>query len=91
MKDGFLRVAAATPDVSVADIAHNVTNIIARIKEANSRDAKVVVFPELCMTGYTCNDLFLQELLLDKICDGLKEILAASLSFCTTLSIMWQP
>ena len=46
MKDGFLRVAAATPDVSVADIAHNVTNIIARIKEANSRDAKVVVFPE---------------------------------------------
>jgi NAD+ synthase (glutamine-hydrolysing) len=80
MKDGFLRVAAATPDVSVADIAHNVTNIIARIKEANSRDAKVVVFPELCMTGYTCNDLFLQELLLDKICDGLKEILAASIA-----------
>lgn len=80
MKYGFLRVAAATPDILVADVEHNVAQIKAKIKEANDANAKLVVFPELCMTGYTCGDLFLQDILLKKVLTGLNDILAASVA-----------
>ena len=64
MKHGFIRVAAATPQVSVADPAQNRSRIEELCREAEARQVKILVFPELCLTGYTCSDLFLQDTLL---------------------------
>lgn len=64
MKDGFIKVAAATPEIRVADTEYNASAIIEAAKDAASRGAKLIVFPELCITGYTCADLFLQQTLL---------------------------
>lgn len=66
MKDGYIRVAAATPEIQVADCVYNREQIEKMIREAYAQQASMVVFPELCLTGYTCGDLFLQELLLDQ-------------------------
>ena len=69
MKQGFVKVASATPRIRVADPVYNAQVICEQAKEAAEHGAKIVVFPELCITGYTCNDLFLQELLLEKAKD----------------------
>ncbi|WP_066715618.1 NAD(+) synthase [Clostridium sp. Marseille-P299] len=74
MRDGFLKVAAATPDIKVADCEFNKEQIINCIKKAENEDVKVLVFPELCLTGYTCGDLFLQETLLRAAKNALIEI-----------------
>lgn len=66
MKHGFIKAAAITPKIKVADPAYNAGQIGDRLAEAYARGAGVVVFPELCLTGYTCGDLFLQELLLEE-------------------------
>lgn len=63
MIHGFLRVAAATPDCIVGDCGENTARILALVKEAADEGVRLVVFPELCITGYTCADLFSQELL----------------------------
>ena len=65
MQDGFVKIAAATPDLRVADCAYNASEIIEQAKQAAARGAHLIVFPELCLTGYTCGDLFLQRTLLD--------------------------
>ncbi|NLJ30777.1 MAG: NAD(+) synthase [Clostridiales bacterium] len=64
MNDGFLKVAAATPAIRVADCAYNEKQIFELIQQAAARGAGVVVFPELCITGYTCGDLFRDRVLL---------------------------
>ncbi len=74
MKDGFIKVAAVTPKIRVADPAYNKRAIIEKIEEAEEQRAVVVVFPELCITGYTCGDLFLMEPLLQQAQDALFEI-----------------
>ena len=61
MTDGFIKVASATCDIKVADVRHNADAIIEKIKEAADGDVKIICFPELCITGYTCGDLFLQD------------------------------
>lgn len=66
MKQGFVKVAAVTPKIKVADPQYNAEQIKERLTEAYDKGAKVIVFPELCLTGYTCCDLFLQELLLEE-------------------------
>ncbi|MGN0159903.1 MAG: NAD(+) synthase [Lachnospiraceae bacterium] len=78
MKDGFIRVAAATPKIEVADCVNNAQVIVGMIKEAHKAGAKIVVFPELCITGYTCEDLFLQNTLLEGAMEGLRVILEES-------------
>ena len=65
MQDGFVKIAAATPDLRVADCAYNASEIVKLAKQAAAKGAHLVVFPELCLTGYTCGDLFLQRTLLD--------------------------
>ena len=65
MRDGFIKIAAATPDLHVADCEYNAAEIIRQAKQAASKGAKLITFPELCLTGYTCGDLFLQEMLLE--------------------------
>ncbi len=64
MKQGFIKVAAVTPKIRVADPVYNAGIICERLEEACRKAAKIIVFPELCITGYTCGDLFLQEILL---------------------------
>lgn len=68
---GFVRVAAATPALKVADCEYNTSEIIKLIGEADEKGVSAIVFPELCISGYTCGDLFLQDILLD----GVKESL----------------
>lgn len=64
MRQGFVKVAAMTPKAEVADPKENAKKICEALDEAYARNAKIVVFPELCITGYSCGDLFWQELLL---------------------------
>lgn len=78
MQDGFIKTAAATPKIKVADVEHNCGETKRMMQEAAAHGAKVIVFPELCLTGYTCQDLFLQPLLLDRAKAALKELVKAS-------------
>lgn len=74
MKNGFVKVAAATPDIRVADVEFNTQNIINAMEEAQKNGAKILVFPELCVTGYTCSDLFDHSVLLKASKKALLEI-----------------
>ena len=74
MKNGFIKVAAATPDIRVADVEFNTQNIINAMEEAQKNGAKILVFPELCVTGYTCSDLFDHSVLLKASRKALLEI-----------------
>ena len=65
MKHGFVKVASATPDIKVADPEYNRIKSVEVIKEAATKDASVIVLPELVISSYTCNDLFLQGMLLN--------------------------
>ena len=65
MRDGFVKAAAGTPKIRVADCEYNAGQIIALMEEAAAQGVKVLALPELCVTGYTCGDLFLQPTLLD--------------------------
>ncbi len=74
----YIRIACAVPPVVLGDVATNTRDICDRIAQADAQGCDVVVFPELAMTGYTCQDLFFQEALLGAVKAGLKEILACS-------------
>ena len=67
MQNGFMKVAAAIPSVKVADCEYNIQQIESIIAKAEGRGVEVIVFPELCITGYTCQDLFRQSLLLERL------------------------
>ena len=73
MKDGFVKTAAGTPDIKVADCGYNCARIKALIDKAHEQGVRVLVLPELCITGYTCQDLFFQQTLLDGALNALKE------------------
>ena len=74
MEQGFIKVAAATPRIKVGDVVYNAQAICQEMEEACERGAKIVVFPELCLTGYTCGELFLQQLLLEEASARLLDI-----------------
>ena len=76
MEQGFVKVASATPVIRVADPGYNAQVICTQAKEAAECGAKIVVFPELCITGYTCGDLFLQNLLLERAKEALLTLAA---------------
>ena len=76
MRHGFIKAAAVTPDIRVADVAYNTEQICRKIDETLEHGAKIVVFPELCVTGYTCGDLFTQDLLLTEAREALHAIAA---------------
>ncbi|WP_294371434.1 NAD(+) synthase [uncultured Clostridium sp.] len=71
----FIKVASACPKTRVSDVDYNIENILTCIREAEKNDCKFIVFPELCITSYTCGDLFLQEHLLKKADEGIKTLL----------------
>ena len=67
MNNSFITVAAAIPAVKVADCDYNIEQIIAQVTEAEEKGVEIIVFPELCVTGYTCQDLFRQSTLLENV------------------------
>jgi NAD+ synthase (glutamine-hydrolysing) len=75
MKHGFIQVAAAVSAVKVADVDYNVQQVESMIAQAERQGVEVVVFPELCLTGYSCQDLFKEQLLIDKAEEGLLALL----------------
>ena len=84
---GFYRFASVCPTLKVADTANNTAEIIRCASEAIKNDAAVVVFPELCITGYTCCDLFHQELLLKKSVESLQKIAEAFANSDTVIAV----
>lgn len=76
----FIRVSAASPKTNICDIEFNVLNIKKCINEALNKKSKIVVFPELSITSYTCFDLFLKRTTLEKSYEGIKNILEFSKS-----------
>ncbi len=74
MRDGFVKVAAATPKIRVADCAYNAGEIVRLCREAAALGVKILAFPELCVTGYTCGDLFVQDTLIDAAAKALTRI-----------------
>lgn len=75
MKDGFIKAAAVTPEIRVADCVFNTESICRSLEEAYGCGAKIIVLPELCLTGYTCGDLFWQEKLLRAARQGLRRVI----------------
>ena len=90
MKHGFVKVAAAVPFVRVADCMYNIERIEAQILEAEAKGVEVITFPELCVTGYTCGDLFLQPFLIDQAQKALLK-LAERTADTTPLVILGMP
>lgn len=76
MHQGFIKVAAGTPDIRVADVAYNAHSIITMMNRAAQAGVKLLVLPELCLTGYTCGDLFMHDTLLIGARDALESIAA---------------
>ena len=75
MRYGFVKVAAAVPAVKVADVEYNVQQIESLIAQAEGRGVELMVLPELCLTGYSCQDLFKQQALLDRAEQGVMLLL----------------
>ncbi|MBQ2767832.1 MAG: NAD(+) synthase [Clostridia bacterium] len=94
MKDGFIRVAAAVPSIRIADCPHNTEELIRIAHEASANAARVLVFPELCVTAYTCGDLFFSRALLTSAEAALAEYLqgTADLPMLSVigLPLIWQ-
>ena len=78
MRDGFIKVAAGTPKIRVADCRYNAEQIFTLMRQAAHQGVRVLCLPELCLTGYTCGDLFFQDTLLKGAEEGLATILEAT-------------
>ena len=74
MKHGFIKVAAAVPFVRVADCQYNIEHIEAQVRQADAQGVEIMTFPELCITGYTCGDLFLKPFLIRQAQESLLEL-----------------
>ena len=85
MRDGFVKVAVATPEVRVADSVYNAERTLAMIRQAAEQDVKLLLLPELGLTGYTCGDLFLQRTLLE----GAEEAMGRLLDETADLETVW--
>lgn len=78
MEQGFIKVAAVSPKIKVADPVYNGQAVCECLQQAYEQQAKIIVFPELCLTGYTCGDLFLQGKLLSEAARALEKVAAAT-------------
>lgn len=78
MVEGFIRVASATPKIKVADVSYNRDAVLKDIEEADKQGVKLIVFPELVLTSYTCGDLFHQTVLIHKAMKALDELAEAT-------------
>ncbi len=89
---GFIKVASAIPVVKIADCKYNATQILSLIKKAESNHVQIISFPELCITGYTCGDLFHQQLLIksaqEHLCYLLEETKSSGIVFIAGLPVL---
>jgi len=92
MRDGFIKVSAVTPKIRVADPVFNGEQILSCMKAEWKRHTKICVFPELSLTAYTCNDLFLQKELLDSAKEALEELVQESRGhdMVTFIGLPWE-
>ncbi len=90
MKDGFIKVAAVSPKLKVADCDYNGEQIIDMISQGEEKGVKIMVFPELSISGYTCGDLFLQDTLLDS-CERTLETILDETSDTDVLYVVGMP
>lgn len=91
MKDGFVKVAAGTPQIKTADCRHNAEAVFTLMREAYHQGVRVLVLPELCLTGSTCGDLFFQKRLIDGACEALGTVLEATraLDMLAAVGLPW--
>ena len=91
MKNGFIKVAAATPRIRIADPSHNVSELIRLTQQAHAQGAQIITFPELSLTGSTCGDLFFSQALLQGAKDALERFLETTreLSAVAVLGLPW--
>ena len=87
MKDGFIKVAAAAPSLHLADCSYNAARIVEAAKKAVAEGVKLLVTPELSLTGYTCGDLFFQKRLQDSAVDALSSLLARTASLPLMIAV----
>ena len=87
MKDGFLKAAAFSPALRVADCTYNAQQMLTQLQTAAQRGVKLAVFPEFCLTGYTCGDLFLQRTLQQGALDALEWLLAQTRALDTVVLV----
>ena len=78
MKFGFVKVACCSPEIKVADTAFNANAVIECINKCEEINAQLMVFPELCLTGATCGDLFFSSVLLESAKTALKNVMLAT-------------
>jgi len=90
MKNGFIKVCAATPKIRVADPSYNVTEMLRIAQEANHAEVRVLVFPELCITGATCGDLFFSETLIAGALEALERFVDETRD-CNMVSVVGLP
>ena len=89
-KLGYARVAASVPELKVANVDFNTKEIIKEIKSLDKDGVQIVTFPELCLTGYTCADLFSQDVLIRKSKDAIKVVMDETKGF-DIISIIGAP
>ncbi len=87
MKTGFVKISAVSPKIKVADVKFNTESIIASIKKEAEKKTQFIVFPELCICGYTCADLFLQNILTESCEEALLRICAETRDTSAIISI----
>ena len=87
----FMRIACAVPEVRVGDVIKNAEDICGQIKEADTVGTDVVVFPELALTGYTCEDLFFQDSLMNASMEGLQKIMDCTLDHPGITAVVGTP
>jgi len=87
----YIRIACAVPPVRVGDVKKNAQDICAYMEKANDRNADIVVFPELALTGYTCGDLFFQDALHQAVRDGLRSIAECSAQYPELTVVVGMP
>ena len=87
MTDGFIKTAAGTIDVQVADVPTNTDTILARVRQADAAGVDLLTLPELCLTGYTCGDLFFSDCLLGAVEPALARILEQTAALSTVFTV----
>ena len=87
MKDGFIKVAAAAPSLHLADCSYNAARIAEAAEQAAEQGVKLLVTPELSLTGYTCGDLFFQKRLQDSAVDALSALLERTASLSPIVTV----
>lgn len=90
MFDGFIKVGVCSPDLKVADCEYNVKQLIEKALELSKKGVKILAFPEYSITGYTCSDLFLQDVLLTGAVDSLERF-ASETASCDTVFVVGLP